>query len=76
MPICGRDSQGFALGCPSAAFQALAPNVNSGFVRDIDSDSKRPSMTDITLREFQQLIRGMYHDKDVARGIDVKKHDM
>ena len=27
-------------------------------------------MTDISLREFQQLIRGMYHDKDVARGID------
>ncbi|MCA9236078.1 MAG: nucleotide pyrophosphohydrolase [Planctomycetales bacterium] len=25
---------------------------------------------DISLREFQSLIRGMYHDKDVARGID------
>lgn len=25
---------------------------------------------DITLRELQQLIRGMYHEKDVARGID------
>ncbi len=25
---------------------------------------------DVTLREFQQLIRGMYHDKDVARGVD------
>jgi NTP pyrophosphatase (non-canonical NTP hydrolase) len=25
---------------------------------------------DITLREFQQLIRDMYHEKDVARGID------
>lgn len=26
--------------------------------------------TDISIRDFQQLIRGMYHDKDVARGID------
>ena len=25
---------------------------------------------DIGLREFQQLIRGMYHEKDVARGVD------
>jgi len=25
---------------------------------------------EITLRQFQQLIRGMYHEKDVARGID------
>jgi NTP pyrophosphatase (non-canonical NTP hydrolase) len=26
--------------------------------------------TDVSFREFQALIRGMYHDKDVARGID------
>jgi len=26
--------------------------------------------TDISLRDFQRLIRQMYHDKDVARGID------
>lgn len=26
--------------------------------------------TDISLRDFQQLIRQMYHEKDVARGID------
>lgn len=26
--------------------------------------------TDISLRDFQQLIREMYHEKDVARGID------
>ncbi|QDT00763.1 MazG nucleotide pyrophosphohydrolase domain-containing protein [Adhaeretor mobilis] len=26
--------------------------------------------TEISLRDFQQLIRGMYHEKDVARGID------
>ena len=25
---------------------------------------------DITFREFQQLIRDMYHEKDVARGVD------
>ena len=25
---------------------------------------------DVSLREFQQLIRGMYHEKDVARGVD------
>ena len=25
---------------------------------------------DISLRELQALIRGMYHDKDVARGVD------
>jgi NTP pyrophosphatase (non-canonical NTP hydrolase) len=25
---------------------------------------------DISLREFQQLIRDMYHEKDVARGVD------
>ncbi|MCC6493550.1 MAG: nucleotide pyrophosphohydrolase [Pirellulales bacterium] len=30
-----------------------------------------PAMpADISLREFQQLIRQMYHEKDVARGID------
>lgn len=28
------------------------------------------SSVDVSLREFQQLIRGMYHEKDVARGID------
>ncbi len=37
-------------------------------------DSRQPTAdsppADISLREFQQLIRGMYHDKDVARGID------
>lgn len=27
-------------------------------------------MTSPTLHDFQQLIRNMYHDKDVARGID------
>lgn len=26
--------------------------------------------TDISLQDFQQLIRQMYHEKDVARGID------
>jgi NTP pyrophosphatase (non-canonical NTP hydrolase) len=26
--------------------------------------------TDVSLREFQELIRRMYHDKDVARGVD------
>ena len=26
--------------------------------------------SDVSLRELQALIRGMYHDKDVARGID------
>lgn len=25
---------------------------------------------DISLGEFQRLIRGMYHEKDVARGVD------
>lgn len=25
---------------------------------------------DVSLRELQSLIRGMYHDKDVARGVD------
>jgi NTP pyrophosphatase (non-canonical NTP hydrolase) len=38
------------------------------------ADSRQPTAdnapADISLREFQQLIRGMYHDKDVARGID------
>ena len=29
-----------------------------------------PMPADITLREFQQLIRDMYHEKDVARGVD------
>jgi NTP pyrophosphatase (non-canonical NTP hydrolase) len=28
------------------------------------------SASDVSLREFQALIRGMYHDKDVARGVD------
>ena len=28
------------------------------------------SEADISLRELQALIRGMYHDKDVARGVD------
>ena len=26
--------------------------------------------SDVTLSGFQRLIRGMYHDKDVARGVD------
>ena len=38
------------------------------------ADSRQPTAdsppTDVSLREFQQLIRNMYHDKDVARGID------
>jgi NTP pyrophosphatase (non-canonical NTP hydrolase) len=25
---------------------------------------------DVTFRDFQQLIRDMYHEKDVARGVD------
>lgn len=29
-----------------------------------------PMPADVSLREFQQLIRGMYHEKDVARGVD------
>jgi NTP pyrophosphatase (non-canonical NTP hydrolase) len=29
-----------------------------------------PHQREITIREFQQLIREMYYDKDVARGID------
>ena len=28
------------------------------------------SSTDISLQDFQKLIREMYHEKDVARGID------
>lgn len=28
------------------------------------------SQPNISLRDFQQLIRGMYHEKDVARGVD------
>ncbi|HMO14221.1 MAG TPA: MazG nucleotide pyrophosphohydrolase domain-containing protein [Pirellulaceae bacterium] len=31
--------------------------------------SQQP-IVDISLREFQQLIRSMYHEKDVARGIE------
>jgi NTP pyrophosphatase (non-canonical NTP hydrolase) len=38
------------------------------------ADSRQPIAdslpADVSLREFQQLIRNMYHDKDVARGID------
>jgi NTP pyrophosphatase (non-canonical NTP hydrolase) len=38
------------------------------------ADSRQPiadsASRDITLREFQQLIRNMYLEKDVARGID------
>ena len=30
----------------------------------------KPTSDDISLRDFQQLIRNMYHEKDVARGID------
>jgi NTP pyrophosphatase (non-canonical NTP hydrolase) len=26
--------------------------------------------SDVSLRQFQQLIRDMYHEKDVARGVD------
>lgn len=29
-----------------------------------------PMPADISLRELQELIRGMYHEKDVARGVD------
>ncbi len=39
------------------------------------ADSRQPTAdsrpaTDISVRDFQQLIRGLYHEKDVARGID------
>ena len=27
-------------------------------------------LPDVSLRQLQALIRGMYHDKDVARGVD------
>ncbi len=30
----------------------------------------QPRQSDISLRDFQQLIREMYHEKDVARGVD------
>ena len=33
-------------------------------------DRPSPEPADISLAEFQQLIRTMYHEKDVARGID------
>jgi NTP pyrophosphatase (non-canonical NTP hydrolase) len=33
----------------------------------MSSEKKYP---DITLREFQQLIRQMYYEKDIARGVD------
>ncbi len=35
-----------------------------------DRSIKTDAMSDIGYREFQQLIRNMYHEKDVARGID------
>jgi NTP pyrophosphatase (non-canonical NTP hydrolase) len=35
-----------------------------------DVHSPQPSPRDVTLAEFQQLIRQMYLEKDVARGID------
>jgi NTP pyrophosphatase (non-canonical NTP hydrolase) len=38
------------------------------------ADSRQPTAdstpADVSIREFQHLIRDMYHDKDVARGID------
>ena len=33
-------------------------------------DTEQPSGTDVSFGEFQQLIRDMYMEKDVARGID------
>lgn len=34
-------------------------------------DATTPNSTDnVSLRDFQQLIRNMYHEKDVARGVD------
>lgn len=29
-----------------------------------------PPASDVSLQDFQKLIRGMYHEKDVARGLD------
>ena len=29
-----------------------------------------PTPGDVSLADFQRLIRGMYHEKDVARGLD------
>ena len=29
-----------------------------------------PTSGDVSLADFQRLIRGMYHEKDVARGLD------
>ena len=36
-----------------------------------DAETKAGELpVDIRLRSFQELIRGMYHDRDVERGID------
>lgn len=35
-----------------------------------NTDSSPAARPEITLTEFQQLIRRMYYEKDVARGID------
>lgn len=33
-------------------------------------DSSQPASGELTLRQFQQLIRDMYLEKDLARGVD------
>lgn len=35
-----------------------------------DDVSSRPSGSDITLADFQRLIREMYYEKDVERGVE------
>ena len=34
------------------------------------TENLKETSNDISLRDFQQLIRQMYHEKDVARGVD------
>ena len=50
--------------------QGINPAVTSPDPRNSEPSSPGVSRPEITLTEFQQLIRRMYLEKDVARGID------
>lgn len=39
-------------------------------MNDQDPNAKASATPDISLAQFQKLIREMYHEKDVARGVD------
>ena len=53
----------------TTSFPSLSPAKNLSKKREKMSDTK-PMHSEVTLGDFQKLIRDMYYEKDVARGVE------